>query len=196
MEKKSVAATFLVLILTTLFSVIGICFSVYKYQDTKIEIKEVKIATKGVSVYGDKELKEKTTKLKLSDMQLGLKPATGELDSESQIPSTVTNEGTSEGYYATVYVPAGTSFKIFVTDIIIDTKHNKDEADHGRKDVFVAIKDLVNTTKTIEKDRTEIVKIENVKETQEFTFLIWLGPLAGKELVGAKISFTLSFEAI
>ena len=178
------------------FSVIGICFSVYKYQDTKIEIKEVKILANGVNVYCDKNLTKEAKTLELSDMKLGLKPATGELDEESEIPSTITNEGTSEGYYASVFVPSGTDYKIFLTDIKIETTKNEIDANNERKNIFISVKDVENSMKSLEEDRTEIVKFENVTETQELVFLIWLGALAGDELVGSKISFTLSFEAI
>ena len=196
MEKKSVAATILVLFTALTFSVIGICFSVYKYQDTKIEITEVKIVASRISVYSDKNLTKEAKTLKLSDMKLGLKPATGKLDTESEVPSTITNEGTSEGYYASVFVPAGKNYKIFVTDIKIKTNRNQMEANNERKNIFVSIKDIENSTKSLENDRTEIVKFENTTENQELIFLIWLGSLASDELIGAKISFTLSFETI
>ncbi len=196
MEKKSVSATFLVIFLALTFSVIGICFSVYVYQDTKIVIENITISTTGISVYSDKDLQNSATSLNLSNMDLGLKPATGELDSETQIPSTITDEGTSEGYYATVYVPAGVNFKITITNVVIDTKENEIEANNERKNIFISIKDIENSTKSIEEEVTEIATFSNVTETQKLTFLIWLGSLAGDELVGSKISFTLNFEAI
>ena len=196
MEKKSVSATFLVIFLALTFSVIGICFSVYVYQDTKIVIENITISTTGISVYSDKDLQNSATSLNLSNMDLGLKPATGELDSETQIPSTITDEGTSEGYYATIYVPAGVNFKITITNVVIDTKENEIEANNERKNIFISIKDIENSTKSIEEDITEIATFSNVTETQKLTFLIWLGSLAWDELVGSKISFTLNFEAI
>lgn len=196
MEKKSVSATFLVIFLALTFSVIGICFSVYVYQDTKIVIENITISTTGISVYSDKDLQNSATSLNLSNMDLGLKPATGELDSETQIPSTITDEGTSEGYYATIYVPAGVNFKITITNVVIDTKENEIEANNERKNIFISIKDIENSTKSIEEEVTEIATFSNVTETQKLTFLIWLGSLAGDELVGSKISFTLNFEAI
>ena len=196
MEKKSVSATFLVIFLALTFSVIGICFSVYVYQDTKIVIENITISTTGISVYSDKDLQNSATSLNLSNMDLGLKPATGELDSETQIPSTITDEGTSEGYYATIYVPAGVNFKITITNVVIDTKENEIEANNERKNIFISIKDIENSTQSIEEEVTEIATFSNVTETQKLTFLIWLGSLAGDELVGSKISFTLNFEAI
>ena len=39
-------------------------------------------------VFEDDKLTSKIDKLKLSEMKLGLKPATGEIDAETKIPST------------------------------------------------------------------------------------------------------------
>lgn len=191
MEKKSVPATILVLFLTMLFSVIGICFSVFKYSETKITVENIKISAKGIEVFEDEKLTKKATKLKLSDMELGLKPATGQIDEESLVPSTITDEGTSEGYYASIYVPAGKSFKVLVKNIKIKTDLNKTEAQEERKNIYVSIKDIKNSTKTLEKDEFEIASFENGNETYKITFLIWLGSLAGEELAGAKISFQI-----
>ncbi len=197
MEKKSVAATILVFYITLVFAVIGVCFSVYKYQETKIEITTVAlVAPANIELYEDEKLQKKAEQLKLSDMQLGLKPSTGELDSETQIPSTITNEGTSEGYYADVFVKTSTNYKIIVKNIKIETKLDQIAANEERKNIFIAIKDVANSTKSLKEDQIELAKFENVSATQKLTFLIWLGSLSGEELEGSKISFTLEFVAI
>lgn len=197
MKKKSVAATLLVIYLTLIFAVIGVCFKVFVYEDTKIEIKNIRLTKAStIEIFEDKELKSKTTSLKLSDMKLGLKPATGEVDDETQIPSTITDQGTSEGYYSTIYVKANAGFKVIVKDIVIETKRDQIAAEEERKNIFVSVKDVKNTTKNLEKDSFELVKFENVTETKEITFLVWLGSLSGEELVGSKISFTLDFQAL
>ena len=196
MEKKSVSATILVLYLALTFSVIGVCFSVFVYKETRILIKEVSIVTNGISVYGDKELKNQATTLKLSNMDLGLKPATGKIDVDSQIPSTITDDGTSEGCYACLYVPAGTNFKITIKNIKIEDTKNVNAANEDRKNIFVALKDVSNAMKSLEEDTIELAKFENINETTKITVLIWLGSLAGEELVGANISFSLQFDKI
>lgn len=193
MEKKSVAATILVIFLAMLFSVIGACFSAFLYKDTKITVENVAIAKSGVEIFSDKKLKKAASKLKLSEMELGLKPATGKIDEETLVPSTITDSGTSEGYYAKVYVPAGSKFSVSVKNIKIETKLNKIEANEERKNIYISIKGVKNSTKTLEKDEFEIAKFENINETFELTFLIWLGSLSGEELKGSKISFDLVF---
>ena len=196
MEKKSVAATILVLFSTMLFAVIGACFSAFVYGKTKITVENIVVNASGVDVFLDKELKQKATKLKLSEMELGLKPATGKIDNETLVPSTITDQGTSEGYYASVYVPKGSKFLVVLKNVKIETKLNQTEAEEERKNIYISIKDVKNSTKTLEKDEVEIAKFENINETQKLTFLIWLGALSGEELAGAKISFELNFVTL
>lgn len=193
MKKKSLAATVVVILSSLVFAVIGVCFTAFVYSKTKIVVENIGVNAVGFSVYNDKELKEKCTKLKLSDMELGLKPATGEIDKETLVPSTITDEGTSEGYYAKVFVPAGNAYKIIINNIEINTTKNKVEAEEERKNIFISIKDIKNSTKSLKEDEIELASFENVNETQQLTFLIWIGSLSGDELAGAKISFTLNF---
>lgn len=195
MEKKSVSATILVIFLSLVFSVIGICFSMFVFKDTRILIENIKLENaNGIEIYSDKDLKNTAKELKLSDMELGLKPATGELDSETEIPSTIDDKGTSEGYYSTIFVKSTKSFKIVVKDVQIETKKDKILADEQRKNIFISIKDRKNTTKSLENSETEIAQFSDVSDVLELTFLVWLGSLATDDLEGAKISFVLKFE--
>lgn len=197
MKKKSVAATILVIYVSLVFAVIGICFSVFLYQNTKIEIRNIAlIKANGIEIFEDNKLQKSVSTLKLSDMNLGLKPATGEVDEETMIPSTITDEGTSEGYYATVYVKSSSNFSVVVKGIKIETRHDKIAASEQRKNIFVAIKDVKNATKSLEKDEFELARFENINGTQKLTFLIWLGSLSGEELEGSKISFNLEFKTV
>ena len=85
MNKKSVSASILVLFLALVFAVIGACFATFVYKDKKIEFDEIKVvAAEGIEVFDDEKLENKISKLKLSDMKLGLKPATGELGEASR----------------------------------------------------------------------------------------------------------------
>ena len=197
MNKKSVSATILILFIALFFSVVGSCFSMFVYKDSRTLVERVGIITdSNVKIYKDKELKKQITKLKLSDMELGLKPATGEIDAETQIPSTIDDKGTSEGYYSTVYVKSASNFRISIHNIKIDSDHDENLIKEERKNIFVGIKDLKNSVKTLENEGVEICRYTDVSEPIEITFLIWLGSLSSDELEGAKISFDIKFVAI
>lgn len=197
MEKKSVSATILILFLALFFSVVGSCFSffVYKYSRTLVENVGV-VADASIGVFSDEKLSKQVNELKLSDMELGLKPATGEVDKESQVPSTIVDDGTSEGYYSTVYVKSSGNFRISINNIKIKSDHDETLVSEEKKNIFIAVKDLKNSVKTLENNGVEICRYSDVSEPLKITFLIWLGSFASDELEGAKISFDINFVAI
>ena len=193
MEKKSVSASLLVIYLAGLFAVVGSCFYAFVFQKNQIKVESIKVSAININVYNDKDKTEKSTELKLSNMETGIRPATGKIDKETQIPSTISGEGTSEGYYATVYVDTSINYNIIVKNIKLESdKHELDLKDQ-RKNIYIAIEDVKNTTKTLEKDEFVLVTFEDVAETQELTFFVWLGSFADDVLKGTKISFELEF---
>lgn len=197
MNKKSIAASTVIIFSALVFAVIGSCFSAFVFDKTKILVQNVAVSTStGIDVFQDKDLKSKTTSLKLSSMSLGLRPATGEIDAETMIPSTVSDKNTSEGYYSIVYVSASQNYKIIVKNVVIETEKNQIQVDEEKKNIFISIKDVKNSTKSLEKSETEIVLFEDVAQTQKLTFLIWLSSFADEVLEGAKISFEICFEAV
>ena len=144
----------------------------------------------------NKEFTEVADKLKLSKMDTGLKPATGDVDAETQVPSTITDEGTSEGYYATIYVKSDSNFKVIIKDIKIDSKKDEILVKEERKNIFVSIKDIKNSAKSLEKDSVELALFENSNKVEKLTFYIWLSSFSGKDLEGAKIKFTVQFVKV
>lgn len=197
MNKKSISATILILFMSLFFAVVGTCFYTFVYEKTRTLVTKVGVyASENIEVYSDEKLKKKISKLKLSDMDIGLKPATGEVDAETQIPSTIDDKGTSEGYYSTVYVKATGNFRVQLSNINIESDHDKLLIDEEKKNIFVGVKDLKNSVKTLENDGIEICRYTDVSSPVEITFLIWLGSLASDELEGARISFDIKFVAI
>ena len=158
-------------------------------QSCPVEIK----SANGIYLYQDKEKTKAAKKLSLSNMDVGLKPATGEIDSETKVPSTITDEGTSEGYYSTIYIETDLDFKVIVKDIIIESKNDELKVKEERENIFVAIKDVKNSAKSLEKDVVELAEFSNTSQLEKLTFFIWLSSFASGELEGAKISFILEF---
>lgn len=197
MNKKSVSATILILFMSLFFSVVGTCFYVFVYERTRTLVTGVGIvADSNIEVFSDEKLTKKISSLKLSDMDIGLKPATGEIDEETQIPSTIDDKGTSEGYYSTVYVKVAGNFRIQLANIKIKSDHDEKLIEEEKKNIFVGIMDLKNSVKTLENDGVEICRYTDVSKPIKITFLIWLGNLASDELEGARISFDVKFVSI
>ena len=197
MDKKSVSATILILFLALFFMVVGASFSAFVYSKKRTLLESVKVVSvDGVGLFQDKAHKKVATELKLSNMDLGLKPATGEVDAETKVPSTITDKGTSEGYYASIYVDASASFRVVVKDIKIESNRDEMIVREERKNIFIAIKDVKNSAKSFEDDEFEIASFSNVESLEKLTFYIWLSAFASGELEGAKISFVIEFIAL
>ena len=129
-------------------------------------------------------------------MKLGLKPATGEEDSVSNIPSTVTDEQGTEGVYAKFKIQSSQVVKIVIRNINIETKEDQEKVNKERKNICVAIKELENSAVSLEKDQVVLGDISASSEMKEYTLLVWLCGKAGDDLEGSTISFDLNFENV
>lgn len=194
MNKQNIATTIVLLLCALTFSIVGTSFMTYKYNSSKIVVDDPKvIASEGIVVYKkDDDQKNQLTKLEFSDMQLGLKPVTGEQDADTKIPSTVTNKNGSEGLYATFVVDSAVAFQIVVKNIKIESKMEKQKIDKERENIFVAIMDKEDGAKSFDGD--EVVLADELSaDGTEYVLLFWLDAKAGEDLKGAKISFELHF---
>lgn len=195
MFRRNLATTICVILSALTFITVGSCFSafLYKREIVKVENPQIILAD-GVKVYNldDKEVNS----LELSTMKLGLKPATGEEDSVSNIPSTVTDEQGTEGVYAKFKIQSSHDVKIVIKNIKIETKEDQEKVDKERKNICVAIKELEGGAVSLEKDQAVLGNISASSEMKEYTFLVWLCGKAGDDLEGSTISFDLNFEKI
>ncbi|MBO4569825.1 MAG: hypothetical protein J5689_01215 [Clostridia bacterium] len=190
MEGKNIGAVMLTIFLILFFAIIGSSFMAFVYPGKKVVVGDPKIVLEeGINVTNDKN--ETINSLKLSTSKLGLKPVTGEDDPDYEIPTTVTDQKGSEGLYSTFYLTSQTKWALYVTDIKVEGAENvSDEREH----IKVGLKDVLNSSQTLEGDKVKIASGNAISEPLEMTFYVWLHSLSGEALVGANISFTLSFE--
>lgn len=193
MRKKSFAATITIIFCAIFVSVVGATFSTYMLRKNIVKIENPKIITvQGISVFDEEN--KKISVIKLNDMKLGLKPATGEEDSESEIPSTVTSSMGTEGYYAKFKVTSENEFQIFIENIKIETRQNKNKVQKERENIKVALEGIKNTTTNLVNSEVLLYSNSGGCDKKEFTLLIWLTAKAGDDLKGAKISFDVIFK--
>ena len=196
MVRKNTAATVTTLLCAMLFIVIGSCFSAFVYKGKIIEVKNPNfVLAAGIAVYsgnGDKQINS----LELSKMKLGLKPATGEEDVETGIPTTITDKQGSEGQYAkfTLYAPNGCI--IYITNIAIKSEKTQEEIMEERENIMVSIKELDGKATSLKEDKVELGRTSATDERQPLTFFIWLKKGAGSGLEASKISFDISIELL
>jgi len=193
MLRKNIAPVIATILSGLLFIIIGSCFSAFLYKDEIIKIENPKIVTNQIQVF-DKDGENAIDELKLSKLKLGLKPVTGELDQETNIPVTVTEEKGSEGLFAKVKVLAQSGAKIYVTDLKIDKKENNDNIQEEKKNIMVAIKEIKESATALETNKVLLGELKANNEKQDLTFYIWLSDKASEVLKSATISFNVSFE--
>ena len=195
MEKKNVATTLVLILSALVFTVIGSCFMNLVYADTKITVSNPKVnVVSGVLVYDSKdENKTQIEYLKFSDSELGLKPVTGEQNSETKIPSTVTDKTGSEGLYSTIKVTAPAGLRITINNVKIDSKEKREDIEKERENLFVGVMDTEDGAKSLKEDETILITEPLAVEDKEYTILFWLDSKAADILKGAKISFDINF---
>ena len=196
MNRKNIATTIATILACFLFITIGSCFSAFLYKQEIVKVQNPKVVlAENMAIFdaqGDKTIEE----IKLSTIKLGLKPATGEEDSVSNIPSTVTDKQGSEGVYSKFkfYAPEGA--KVVIRDIKIESKNDREKVEEERKNICVAIKEIKDSSVNLEQDEVVLGNLLVSDERQEYTFLVWLCGKTGDDLEGSTISFTLYFDAV
>ena len=190
--KKSIAVCVTAILYIMLFAVIGSCFMAFKYEDEKIIINDPRIVVHNNIKVVDKENTE-INKLKFSEVKLGLKPVTGELDSDTKIPITVTDENGSEGIFAKFKVKNAENFTIKINNLKVEG-NSKLEFELERKNIWFAIKEIENSAKNYEEN--EIILCDNYlnSEDVEYTLLFWLSSVASENFEMSTINFDVIFE--
>ena len=196
MKRENIAKTVAILLSTLFFIVIGSCFSAFLYKYEMVEVENPKLyLSDGMQIFnavGDKVIES----LEFSKMTLGLKPATGEEDAVTNIPTTVNDRQGSEGLYAKskVFLPSGAVVKI--KNIRFDTTENQEEIQSERDNVFVAIKEVEDSASSLENEVVTLGTMPSSDERQDCTFYVWLSAKTGDTFKSVKIFFDIYFEPI
>ncbi len=190
MEGKNTGAVMATIFFIIICAIIGSCFMAFVYKDKKITVADVGIkTTEGITVSNKNG--ESVETVKLSSANLGLKPVTGKEDKTTNIPSTVTSTNGSEGVYGQFCVTATAKWSVYITDVVINSGA---EVESERENIFVALEEVEGSATEISGDKVLLASGDASSEPQKFTILVWLHSHAGQPLVGANISFNLTFE--
>lgn len=195
MNKKNIATTIVLILCTVLFTVVGSTFMNFIYPSKKITVKNPKVvAANSILVFSsDDQNKTQLNELEFNSIALGLKPATGELDSQTGIPSTITDKQGTEGLYAAFSVSAPAGLNIVVKNINIGSSLSSEELQHERENMYVALKDQDHSAQNLDGEEVVLITEPLSVENKEYTIFFWLGSIASEKLEGSTISFELHF---
>lgn len=187
MEKKTIATSmFCVLILIFIVS-IGATLSAFKVSKEKVEVKSITVeAGEGVLV-ADKD-GNAITSLKVKSSKIGVRPATGEEDGDTGIPSTINDAVGTEGAYATFFVSSDEDFVIVLNGCTL-TQGSEDNLDN----VKIAVMD--DSSKTVSgTDMGAVIISKSACKKKEMSIVVWLDADTTKTVAGADVLITIGIQ--
>lgn len=184
MEKKTIATTVAGLLILALIICVGATLSAFKVQKEKVEVKAIAITTSdGISVKNKKG--EDITELKVISSGLGVRPATGEEDNTTQVPSTINDNIGSEGAYAVCYINSDSEWCIRLSSCTL-TAGEEENLDNIR----IAVLDKKSEAIKGSEAGKCLTKGEPTKN-KEVTVVVWLDADAKKSIASADIKIQL-----
>lgn len=185
MERRDVGYAVAYLLSFIFIAIIGISFAVFVDQKQRVEVCAITIRNEqGFDVESGKQKGGKLS-LKVYSPKVGTKPVSGELDTQTDIPYTVSDQVGSEGAYAKFGIVTDKQYRIVLTDV------------DG-----VPERDLDNVKFSFTKNEKKAFSANDIGETvfskngngkkETLTILVWLDRHVSKKIVGSKISFVFS----
>lgn len=184
MFKKTTASAFLTILILIFVVAIGATFSAFKVSKEKVSVESIKVITANGITITDKD-GETINELKIKSSSVGVRPATGEEDSETSIPTTVNDAVGTEGAYATFKLTASSNWEIILKECSL-TAGEKENLENVRIGV------MEEKNKPISGTDLGSVIARGVSETdKEISVVVWLDADTTKTIKGAKINITL-----
>lgn len=194
MNKNNTAITVTTILCALFFIVIGSCFSAFLYADEMVKIEMVNIITAESVFVFDKDGKNEIKKLELSTMKLGLKPATGEEDATTKIPTTVHDKQGTEGVFAKFKVKSENGAKIYVTNIKFSGDVSEKVIEEERENIMVSISQISESTNSLKEEKVLLGELQGGDEKVDLTLFVWLSASISDKFNSESISFDLLFE--
>ena len=183
MERRDFGYAIAYILSFVFIAIIGISFYVFKDKIQQVEVKSISIESEeGIIV---KSGEEEGTKLNLAvhSPKIGTKPASGELDTQTDIPYTITSQVGSEGAYAKFEVQSENPYNIILSGINGVPEEELDNVkisvDGSEKKPFSA------------KNLGDVI-FEGEKGNKKLTILVWLDGHTTNKIIGSKIDIKLS----
>lgn len=185
MDKKTIATSISGIFVLIFIIAIGATLSAFKVQKEKVEVKSIVVeAEQGIEV-ADKDGKE-ITELQIKSSGVGVRPATGEEDNHTQVPSTINDNIGTEGAYAYFYLTAGRDCEIKLLSCSL-TAGEKENLDNVRIAILDDKSEAVKGTQA-GKVLAEVPQCEKKK----ITVAVWLDADTRKSIASADINIVLS----
>lgn len=187
MKKRTMAIMALSCLVLSFIVSIGATFSAYKVAKEKVVVESVKIyASDGIRVVG-KDGKA-ITNLDIKSSSVGVRPATGEEDSSTSIPTTVNDSVGTEGAYAWFSLTSPSAYKICLKSCWFENGY-----EDNIENVRIAIMEKENKPVNGSNIGSVLATGEAVTD-EEVVVVIWLDKDTTKTIAGSKIKIEIEVQ--
>ena len=188
MEKKTVAITIFACLVLVFIVAIGATLSAFKVSKGKVEVESIIIlASDGVKITNDKG--EDVSNLEVKSASVGVRPATGEQDPETSIPTTVNNAVGTEGAYACFKVTSNIPYEIVLKSCTFENGYEE-----NLRNVRLGIMGQKNEP-IGGNDIGSVLVMGDSANDKETVVVVWLDSDTKKSIAGSKIKLELEARA-
>lgn len=184
MDKKTVAVTVLTSLIVIFIVAIGATLSAFKVSKERVSVESISIICADGATITDKK-GERAQNLDVKSSSVGVRPATGDEDIETNIPTTVNDAVGTEGAYASFFLTSSRNWEIRLKKCSL-SKSEEVNLDNVRLGVMEEKNDPV-----CGEDVGEVLARGSAVERKEFVVVVWLDQETTKEIKGAKINIEL-----
>ncbi len=185
MEKKTIATTISGILILVFIIITGATLSAFKVQKEKVEVKSIKIqAESGIFITDNNgnEIQE----LEIKSSAVGVRPATGEEDSVTHVPSTINDAVGTEGAYTTFNIKSDKDYKIVLLSCGL-TKGSEENLDNVRIALLDDKSDSIKGS-----DIGKVLGDGKATTKEEITIAVWLDADTKKSIASADIHIVLA----
>ena len=184
MEKKSVAITIFSILVVIFLMAIGSTLSAFKVAKEKVEVKQIIIyASEDVKITNMEN--QETSELEVKSSEVGVRPATGEEDCETSIPTTVNDAVGTEGAYASFKLSANGNWEIRLKSCSLSAG-----AEENLENVRVAIMEEENEPVDGSSVGSVLARGTSVQD-KEMVIVVWLQKDTTKSIKSADIAIEI-----
>lgn len=183
MEKKTVATTIFACLIVVFIISIGSTISAFKVSREKVEVESISVVkSEGITITNLKG--EEVTCLEVKSSSVGVRPATGEEDNETSIPTTVNDAVGTEGAYASFKITSRGAYEIILKSCTLS--HGQENLENVRLGIMEKENDPVCGC-----DIGRVLAQGDKVDGEETVVVVWLDKTATKTIKGAKINLEI-----
>lgn len=189
MEKKTIATTIAGVLILVLIISLGATLSAFKVQKQKVEVKSISVVS-GDEISVTNKKGKKIEELEIKSSKVGVRPATGDEDKNTGIPSTINDAIGTEGAYAEFFVKSDKNWCVKLLYCSLSSGESE-----NLENVRIAVMDEKSSGVKGSDIGAILTTNENIKDSK-VVVVVWLDADTTKSIASADIKIGLEVAYI